>query len=204
MIHLYSYNTPNGQKIRLMLEECGLPNTYHKVDITQGQQFEPDFLKLNPNNKTPVIVDTQGPGNEPITLFESGAILIYLAEKAGRFHGGDARERHEVTQWLMFQMGGLGPMLGQANHFVSFASERVPYAIERYSAEARRLYGVMEKRLSEHEFFAAGQYSIADMAILPWVHAHDYAGVRLADFPAVAAWHARLCERPAVRMALSL
>jgi GST-like protein len=203
MIDLYSWPTPNGIKVSIMLEECALPYAAHAVDIGAGDQFKPEFLAISPNNKIPAIVDSDGPGGTPISLFESGAILIYLAGKTGRFLPADVRGKYLALQWLMFQMGGLGPMLGQAHHFRIYAPERVEYAIKRYTSEALRLYGVMDKRLAEAEFFA-GEYSIADMAIYPWTRSHANQGVDLADFPHVARWFEAVGARPAVQRGLTV
>lgn len=197
MIDLYSWPTPNGFKVSVMLEECGLPYTAHAVNIGAGEQFAPEFLAISPNNKIPAIVDSEGPDGAPISVFESGAILIYLAGKTGRFLPADVRGKYTALQWLMFQMGGLGPMLGQAHHFRIYAPEKVEYAIQRYTQEAQRLYGVMDRRLGEAEFFA-GEYSIADIAIFPWTRSHANQGVSLADFPNVARWYAAVDARPAV------
>ena len=171
MIDLYTWGTPNGRKTSIALEELGLPYRAHPVDITKEEQFEPAFLAISPNNKIPAIVDPEGPGGQPISLFESGAILIYLAEKTGRLLPSDARRRYDAMQWLMWQMGGFGPMLGQAHHFRRFAPERVPYAIERYDKETRRLYGVLDGHLGEAEYLA-GAYSTADIATFPWAARH--------------------------------
>jgi len=203
MIDLYTWTTPNGRKASVMLEECGLPYTVHKIDIGKGDQFTPAFLAVNPNGKIPAIVDKDGPGGKPISVFESGAILIYLAEKTGRFMPADPRGRYAVLQWLMFQMGGVGPMFGQAHHFIRFAPEKVPYGIERYSKETRRLYGVLDKRLGEAPFLA-GEYSIADMATVPWVNRHEYHEVKLEDFPNVKRWHDALMARPAVAKGMAV
>ena len=203
MIDLYTWTTPNGRKASVMLEECGLPYTVHKIDIGKGDQFKPEFLAVNPNGKIPAIVDSDGPGGKPISVFESGAILIYLAEKTGKFMPSDPRGRTAVLQWLMFQMGGVGPMFGQAHHFIRFAPEKVPYGIERYSKETRRLYGVLDKRLGEAPYLA-GDYSIADMATLPWVNRHEYHEVRLEDFPNVKRWHDGLMARPAVAKGMAV
>ncbi|MBF0169026.1 MAG: glutathione S-transferase N-terminal domain-containing protein [Alphaproteobacteria bacterium] len=199
----FTWATPNGRKISIALEEMGLAYTVHKVDITKGAQFAPDFLALNPNNKIPVIVDPAGPGDQPITIFESGAILIYLAEKTGMFLPSSQRGRILALQWLMFQMGGLGPMLGQAHHFLVFAPEKIPYAIERYKAEARRLYGVLDKRLAEVDFLA-GDYSIADMAAYPWIASHQRQQIDLAEFPNVARWFSTVGARPAVAKGMAV
>ena len=196
MIDLYTWGTPNGRKVSVMLEETGLPYRLHPVDITKGEQFRPDFLALNPNSKIPAIVDDEGPGG-PISLFESGAILIYLAEKTGLLLARDPRRRAETLVWLMFQMGGVGPMFGQAHHFLRAAPEPVPYGIERYTKETCRLYGVMDKRLGEVAYLA-GEYSIADVATYPWVARHEWHKVALADFPNVARWYDAIGARPAV------
>ncbi|CAN0494504.1 unnamed protein product [Phaeothamnion confervicola] len=181
-----------------MLEECGLKYETHKIDIGKGDQFKPEFLAVNPNGKIPAIVDRDGPGGKPISVFESGAILIYLAEKTKSvLLPADPRRRYAVLQWLMFQMGGVGPMFGQAHHFIRFAPEKVPYGIERYSKDTRRLYGVMDKRLGEAAFLA-GDYSIADIATYPWVARHEYHEVNLADFPNVKRWFDAISARPAV------
>ncbi|WP_172202339.1 glutathione S-transferase family protein [Niveibacterium sp. COAC-50] len=204
MITLYTWATPNGRKVSIMLEECGLRYSVKPIDISRGDQFYPAFLAMNPNNKIPVLVDDEGPDGQPITLFESGAILVYLAAKTGRLLPADDRGRFEALQWLMFQMGGLGPMLGQAHHFLRFAPEAVPYAMKRYSDEARRLYGVLEGRLTQHEWLAADTYTIADIAAFPWIDRHDYQQIDLADYPKVQAWHARIAERPAVQRGMKV
>lgn len=203
MIDLYTWRTPNGRKVSVMLEEVELPYAAHPVDIGKDEQFAPDFLAISPNNKIPAIVDRDGPGGSPYSVFESGAILLYLSEKAGgRFLPRDARPRYDVMQWLMFQMGGVGPMFGQAHHFLR-AREAVPYAIERYRNEARRLYGVMEKRLSAHEYLA-GEYSVADIATYPWVGRHEMHQVDLADFPQVKRWFDAISARPAVQRGMKV
>ena len=196
MIDLYTWGTPNGRKVSVMLEETGLPYRVHPVDITKGEQFRPEFVALNPNSKIPAIADDEGPGG-PISLFESGAILIYLAEKTGQLLARDPRRRAETLVWLMFQMGGVGPMFGQAHHFLRAAPEPVPYGIERYTKETRRLYGVLNKRLGEVAYLA-GEYSIADVATFPWVARHEWHKVALADFPNVARWYDAISARPAV------
>jgi GST-like protein len=203
MIDVYTWPTPNGHKVHIMLEECGLPYTIHAIDIGAGDQFRPDFLAISPNNKIPAIVDGEGPDGKPIALFESGAILIYLAGKTGRFLPPDVRGRYKALEWLMFQMGGVGPMLGQAHHFRIYAPEKIDYAINRYTNEARRLYGVMDKRLGEAPFFA-GDYGIADMAIFPWTRSHANQGVDLADFPNVRRWFDEIAARPAVQRAVRI
>ena len=203
MIDLYTWKTPNGRKVSIMLEEAELPYAVHPVNIGKDEQFAPDFLAISPNNKIPAIVDRDGPGGGPYSVFESGAILLYLSEKAGgRFLPRDARPRHDVMQWLMFQMGGVGPMFGQAHHFLR-AKEAVPYAIERYKNEARRLYGVMEKRLSAHDYLA-GEYSVADIAAYPWVGRHEMHQVDLADFPQVKRWFDAISARPAVQRGMEV
>ncbi|WP_459618652.1 glutathione binding-like protein [Bordetella sp. 2513F-2] len=198
MIDLYYWTTPNGHKITLFLEETGLPYTIHPVNIGKGEQFQPDFLRIAPNNRIPAIVDrAPADGGEPVSLFESGAILLYLAEKTGRFIAQDLRGRAEVLQWLFWQMGGLGPMAGQNHHFSGYAPERIPYAIERYVKETNRLYGVLDKRLSDREFVAGSEYSIADMAAYPWIVPHERQGQDLADFPNLQRWFEAIRARPA-------
>jgi GST-like protein len=200
-IDLYYWPTPNGWKITVMLEECGLPYAVHPVNIGKGDQFKPDFLAISPNNKMPAIIDHDGPDGQPISVFESGAILQYLGRKSGRFYPQDERGRVEVEQWLFWQMGGFGPMLGQAHHFRIYAPEQVPYAIERYTNETNRLYGVLNKRLADREF-VAGEYSIADMAIAPWAKLWERQGQNIEDFPHVKRWLGAILERPAVKRAL--
>jgi len=202
-IDLYTWSTPNGRKISIALEEMDLPYKVHPIHIGEGAQFEPEFLKISPNNKIPAIVDPGGPDGAPLALFESGAILIYLAEKTGRFLPMDPRGRHVALQWLMWQMGNFGPMLGQAHHFRRFAKEKLPYAIERYTNEARRLYGVLDKRLGEAEYMA-GDYSIADMATLPWAARYPWQGVELDEFANVRRWYDVLAARPAVQRGMDL
>ena len=199
MIDVYSWPTPNGHKVHIMLEECGLPYQAIPVNIGKGDQFGADFLKISPNNKIPAIVDSEGPGGQPISVFESGAILLYLAEKTGQFMPTDARARYDVLQWLMFQMGGVGPMLGQAHHFRIYAPEPIAYAVDRYTNEAKRLYGVMDKRLQSSAYMAGNDYSIADMAIYPWLRSWQNQGIDWADYPTLKAWFDRIDERPAVR-----
>ena len=203
MIQLYTWPTPNGHKVQIMLEEIGLPYAVHPVDIIRGAQFDPDYLALNPNNKVPTIVDDDGPGGKPFTVFETGAILIYLAEKAGQLMPTEPRARAQVLQWLMWQMGGLGPMLGQAQHFHRYATEQVPYAIERYTKEGRRLLCVMERQLNGRDYLA-GDYSIADIACFPWVRIHKMANQSLDDLPEVSRWYAAIRARPAVERGLKL
>lgn len=198
MIDLYYWTTPNGHKITLFLEESGLPYTLHAVNIGRGEQFKPEFLKIAPNNRIPAIVD-QAPedGSEPIAIFESGAILLYLAEKTGQFIPTDLRARVEVLQWLFWQMGGLGPMAGQNHHFSGYAQEKITYAIDRYRNETNRLYGVLNKRLADRPFIAGDTYSIADMASYPWIVPHERQGQSLADFPHLARWFTAIAQRPA-------
>ncbi len=203
MIKLFSWATPNGRKVSIMLEECGLPYTVHPVDISKGEQFAPDFVAVNPNSKIPAIVDADGPDGESISVFESGAILLYLAAKTGRFLPTDERGKFEVLQWLMFQMGGVGPMFGQAHHFLRFAPEPVPYAINRYKTEVARLYAVLNRRLASAEFLA-GEYSVADIATFPWVARHEWHGIDLADFPAVKHWFDVISQRPAVQRGMNV
>jgi GST-like protein len=204
MIDLYTAKTPNGQKIHIMLEECGLEHREHWIDIDRGDQFEPEFLKISPNNKIPALTDSDGPDGEPIALFESGAILLYLAEKTGRFLPTEPRQRWDCLQWLFWQMGGFGPMLGQAHHFNAYAPMRpdgpvvLPYAQERYTNEAGRLYGVLDRQLGQHDYVAADQYTIADMAIFPWCRLHERQRQNLDDFPNVKRWFERIAARPAV------
>lgn len=203
MIDFYTWKTPNGEKVAIMLEEVGLPYQVHLVDLTKQEQFKSEFLKINPNNKIPAIVDHEGPHHRSITLFESGAILMYLAEKTGKLLPHDACKRMKAIQWLMFQVGGVGPMLGQLHHFLHYAAERIPYAIERYSNEARRLYRVMDDHLANETFFA-GEYSIADIAIFPWVCRYERQRIDLEDYSNLFAWYQRIAERPAVIEALKL
>ncbi|AYF47289.1 glutathione S-transferase N-terminal domain-containing protein [Pseudomonas sp. 13B_2.1_Bac1] len=205
MIDLYYWTTPNGHKVSLFLEEAGLPYKVHPINIGQGDQFKPDFLKIAPNNRIPAIVD-QNPtdGGAPISLFESGAILLYLAEKTGQFIPQDLRGRQEALQWLFWQMGGLGPMAGQNHHFSQFAPEKIPYAIKRYVDETARLYGVLDRRLADRAFVAGEDYSIADMAIYPWIVSHKWQSQRLEDFPHVLRWFNSIKERPATVRAYEL
>lgn len=203
MIDLYYWGTPNGHKITIALEEMGLEYKIYPVNILENDQFQPDFLKISPNNKIPAIVDQNGPRDQPICVFESGAILQYLGRKTGLFYPIDEQERVEVEQWLMWQMAGFGPMLGQNHHFNKFAPEKIPYAIERYMNETKRLYGVLNKQLVGQKF-VAGEYSIADMAILPWALRHEWQGIQLEDYPYVKDYIERLTARPAVQKALSI
>ena len=204
MIDLYFDDTPNGQKVHIMLEETGLAYKLVKIDIGKGDQFDPEFLKISPNNKVPAIIDPDGPDGRTLSLFESGAILVYLAEKTGRFLPSDPMQRLEVLQWLFWQMGGFGPMLGQAHHFLAYAPMRpdgpvvLPYAQDRYRNEAARLYRVLDRRLRDHAYVAADAYSIADMAIFPWCRLHERQQQDLADFPHVGRWFEAIAARPAV------
>lgn len=201
MIDLYYWTTPNGHKISLFLEEAGLAYTIHPVNISKNEQFEPSFLKIAPNNRIPAIVDHQpADGGESLSLFESGAILLYLAEKTGQFLPKDLRGRQVALQWLFWQMGGLGPMAGQNHHFKRLA-EKIPYALKRYTDETARLYGVLNKQLEGRQFVAGDEYSIADMAIYPWTVSHDLQGQNLDDFPALKAWFERIKARPATQRA---
>jgi GST-like protein len=198
VIDLYTWSTPNGRKASIMLEECRLPYTVHPINIGKNvDQFTPQYVKINPNSKIPAIVDSEGPGGQPIAIFESGAILIYLAEKTGLFMPKDPRARVAALQWLMFQMGGVGPMFGQTHHFLRAAPEKVPYAIERYTKETRRLYGVLDGQLKSQAYLA-GAYSIADIATYPWVARHEWHLVELEDFPGVKRWYDAIGARPAV------
>ncbi|MBC3954952.1 glutathione binding-like protein [Pseudomonas triticifolii] len=205
MIDLYYWTTPNGHKISLFLEESGLAYKVFPVNIGKNEQFEPDFLKISPNNRIPAIVDHH-PADDgaPLSLFESGAILLYLAEKTGRFIPTDLRGRQEVSQWLFWQMGGLGPMAGQNHHFNRFAKEKIPYAIERYVNETARLYGVLNKRLADRDFVAGSDYSIADMAIYPWIVSHTYQQQDLNDFPHLKRWFDSIANRDATKRAYAL
>jgi GSH-dependent disulfide-bond oxidoreductase len=198
MIRLYMWGTPNGYKVSIMLEETGLPYTVYPVDIGKGEQFEAEFLKISPNNKIPAIIDPDGPGGGPISLFESGAILLYLAEKTGQFFPRDPRGRYRVLEWLMFQMGGVGPMLGQAHHFRHYAKERYPYSVDRYTQESARLYRVMDRRLETAGYLAGDDYSIADIATFPWIRRHERHGQKLEDFPHVRRWFDSIHARAAI------
>jgi GSH-dependent disulfide-bond oxidoreductase len=199
MIDVFSWATPNGHKVHIMLEECGLPYRAIPVDIGAGDQFKPEFLKISPNNKIPAITDPQGPDGKPISLFESGAILLYLAAKTGRFLPATDRAKYEVLQWLMFQMGGVGPMLGQTHHFRMYAPQKLDYAIDRYTNEAKRLYGVIERRLAQSEYLGGDEYSIADIATFPWLRSWEKQGIVLADYPRLHTWFNKVAERPAVQ-----
>jgi GSH-dependent disulfide-bond oxidoreductase len=202
-IELHYWPTPNGWKITIMLEELGAPYEVRYVNIGAGEQFNPDFLKIAPNNRMPAIVDPEGPGGEPISVFESGAILQYLGRKFGQFYPTDECKRTEVDQWLFWQMGGLGPMAGQAHHFRQYAPEKVPYAIERYTNEVNRLYGVMNKRLADRPYLA-NEYSVADIACVGWIVPHKNQGQDLDDFPNLKRWFETLMARPAVERGLKV
>ncbi len=202
MIDFYYWPTPNGHKITLFLEEAGLDYTIKPVDIGKGDQFKPEYLAISPNNKMPAIVDhAPADGGAPISMFESGAILLYLANKTGRFLLQDLRGRVQVNEWLFWQMGGLGPMTGQYGHFNVYAPEKIPYAIERYTKEAERLLGVLDRRLEGREFIAGDDYTIADMAAYPWISPYDKAPIDLAPFAEVRRWHAAIAARPATQRA---
>ncbi|HEX7928293.1 MAG TPA: glutathione S-transferase N-terminal domain-containing protein [bacterium] len=203
MIELYSWPTPNGHKVHIMLEETGLPYEVNPIDIGRGDQFKPDFLKFSPNNKMPAIIDTDGPGGKRYPVFESGAILMYLAEKTGKFMPKDTAGKYAVIQWLMFQMGGVGPMLGQAHHFRQYAPEKIQYAIDRYTNEAGRLYRVVNTQLANSEYIA-GDYSIADMAIYPWLQPWERQGQNLEDYPNIKRWFGLLGARPAVQKGMQV
>ena len=207
MIDCYTWPTPNGHKVHIMLEECGLEWTVHPINIQEGDQFKPEFLKISPNNKMPAIIDRDGPGGKEVSIFETGAILIYLGDKTGKFLPTDPERRYETLQWLMWQMGGIGPMLGQAHHFNNYAPQRVEreklqYGIDRYVNEANRLYGVLEKRLDGRDWVAAGEYTIADMAIFPWLRFPENQGVEIDDYARVKAWRDKIAARPAVAKAV--
>jgi GST-like protein len=204
MITLYTWSTPNGRKVSIALEELALPYEVRPIDITRGQQFEADFVRLAPHGKIPVITDTAGPEGKPITVFESGAILLYLAGKTGRLLPADLRNRLEAIQWLMFQMGNVGPMLGQVHHFLRFAPELIPYAIERYSKMAQHLYGVLDSRLGEHEWLAGSEYSVADIATFPWIARHDWQGIDLKRYRSLKRWFDAMNARPAVQRGMKV
>lgn len=203
MIDLYTWPTPNGQKVHIMLEEVGLPYKVIPINIGKGDQFDPAYLKISPNNKMPAIVDQDGPDGKPIAMFESGAILMYLAEKTGKFMPQETRAKYDVIQWLMFQMASVGPMLGQAHHFRGYAPEKIQYAIDRYTNEAGRIYGVVDRRLADHEY-VAGDYSIADMAIWPWFALRERQGQSFDDFKHVGRWFEQIKARPAVTKGMEI
>ncbi|HXM81620.1 MAG TPA: glutathione S-transferase N-terminal domain-containing protein [Burkholderiales bacterium] len=204
MIELYTWSTPNGRKVSIMLEECGLPYRVHKIDIGKGDQFTPEYVAINPNGKIPAIVDPDGPDGKPMTLMESGAILVYLAGKTGRFLPRAARDKYDALQWLMFQMGGVGPMFGQAHHFMRAKKDEIPYGSERYGKEAKRLYSVIDRQLGSHPFLAADEYGIADIATYPWVARHEWHRVDLSDYPNVKRWYDALGARPAVARGMAV
>jgi len=203
MIDLYTWTTPNGRKISIMLEELGLPYRVHAINIGKDDQFKPEYIKINPNSKIPSIVDPDGPDGKPIAMMESGAILVYLADKTGKLLAKSGRARYDALQWLMFQMGGVGPMFGQTHHFLRAAKEQVPYAIERYGKETRRLYGVLNDHLKDHPYLA-GEYSIADIATYPWVSRHEWHKVDLNDFAHVKRWFDAISARPAVKRGMDV
>lgn len=203
MIDLYYWPTPNGQKASIMLEECGLEYATKPINILNGQQFDPSFLAINANNKIPAIVDHDGPGGKPYTVFESGAMLLYLAEKASKFLPSDKRKKYGVIQWLMFQMGSVGPMFGQCGHFMGYAPEPIPYAIERYQNETLRLYGVMDKRLADRAYLA-DEYSIADIAVYPWIDVRWLHEIDIEKFPNVKRWYEEIKARPGVERGMAL
>ena len=204
MIELYTWPTPNGHKIHIMLEETGLKYNVHPVDIGKGDQFEPEFLKISPNNKMPAMIDTEGPDGQPFALAESGAMLFYLASKTGRFLPKDIAKRWKVLQWTMFQMGHIGPMLGQAHHFLGYAPEKIEYAMNRYRNEAKRLYGVLDRQLKQSEWVACDEYTIADMATMPWLRFPERQGVEIEEYPHVKRWRDKIAARPAVKRALEV
>jgi GST-like protein len=204
MIECYSWPTPNGHKIHIMLEECGLAYRAIPVNIGTGEQFKPDFLAISPNNRIPAITDPDGPDGKPISLFESGAILVYLAGKTGKFMPKSDHGKYECLQWLMWQMGGLGPMLGQAHHFRIYAPTKIDYAYDRYTNEAKRLYGVLDKQLAKNKFLCGNEYTIADIACFPWTRSTQNQGIDWADFPNVKRWHDAIAARPAVQKGVSV
>lgn len=199
MIEVYSWATPNGHKVHIMMEECNLAYQAIPVNIGTGDQFKPEFLGISPNNKIPAIVDPNGPDGQPISLFESGAILLYLAGKTGKFLPSSTRGKYEVLEWLMFQMASVGPMLGQAHHFRIYAPEKIEYAINRYTNEAKRLYGVMDKRLARSKYLAGDEYTIADIAVFPWLRSWKNQGIEWADYPHLKGWFDEISARPAVQ-----
>ena len=203
MIELYTWSTPNGRKVSIMLEELGLPYNVHAINIGKDDQFTKEYIAINPNSKIPAIVDSEGPEGKPISMMESGAILIYLAEKTGKLMPTSKGDRYVALQWLMFQMGGVGPMFGQVHHFLRAAKEPVPYAIARYTRETQRLYGVLDSRLKDQPYLA-GEYSIADIATLPWVARHEWHKTELADFPNVKRWFEEISARPAVQKGMAV
>jgi GSH-dependent disulfide-bond oxidoreductase len=202
MIELHTWGTPNGRKISIMLEECGLPYSVHKIDISKGEQFKPEFLKISPNNRIPAIVDPDGPGGKPVSIFESGAILLYLADKTGKLLSKDTRKRFDAIQWLMVQLTGVGPVFGQYTHFTLFGPAGNDYSVSRYRTEMKRLYELLEKRLGAVPYLGGDEYSIADVATFPWLRNHDAQGVKWADNPNLARWFDAIAARPAVKRAL--
>jgi GSH-dependent disulfide-bond oxidoreductase len=204
MIDLYSWPTPNGHKLHIMLEETGLPYRVHPVDIGAGDQFKPEFLAISPNNKIPAMVDQDGPGGQPFALAESGAMLMYLGTKTGKFLPRDERKKWTVMQWVMFQMSSIGPMLGQAHHFLQYSPEKIEYAIKRYTNEANRLYGVLDRRLKENEWVAGDEYTVADMAIFPWLRMPERQAVKIEEYPQVKRWRDQIAARPGVQRGLAV
>ncbi|MBI3045898.1 MAG: glutathione S-transferase N-terminal domain-containing protein [Betaproteobacteria bacterium] len=204
MIDVYTWPTPNGHKVHIALEETGLPYRIHAVNIREGEQFKPEFLKVSPNNRIPAIVDSDGPDGRPISVFESGAILLYIASKTGKLLPADLRARWACTQWLMWQMGGLGPMMGQANHFRRYSKEKIQYAIDRYTNEANRLTGVLDRRLGEARHTAGSEYTISDIACFPWLRGAENRGVNINEYPNVKRWFDEIDARPAVQRALKV
>jgi len=204
MIEVYSWATPNGHKVHIMLEECGLAYRAIPVNIGAGEQFTPEFLAISPNNKIPAIVDPDGPDGAPISVFESGAILLYLAAKTGRFLPVDVRGRYATLEWLMFQMGSIGPLLGQAHHFRQYAPEKIPYAIDRYTNEAKRLYGVLDTRVAKTRYVAGHEYTIADIAIFPWLRSWKNQGIDWNDYPHLKGWFDEIAGRPAVQRGVTV
>lgn len=203
MYEVYNWPTSNGRKINIMVEELGVEYKIYPIALGKDEQFTPEFTKLNPNQKIPAVIDREGPGGEPYVMFESGAILMYMAEKHDQFLPQEIRKRYEVIQWLMFQMGGVGPNFGQAHHFRRAAPEKVPYGIERYTKETRRLWGVMDDRLAENQWLAASGFSIADIAVFPWTMRHEWQGIELDEFPNVKRWYEAMDARPGVRRGLA-
>jgi GST-like protein len=204
MYDLYTWATPNGFKVSILLEELGEAYNVIPVNIGKGDQFAPDYLKINPNNKMPTLVDPDGPEGEPYPVFESGAILMYLADKHGKFLPKETGPRYRVIQWLMFQMGGVGPMLGQAHHFLQYAPEKIEYAMNRYGNEANRIYGVLERRLKESPYLAGDEYTIADMAVVPWIRRPQRQNVDIDEYPATKKWRDAILDRPAVQKGCSV
>ena len=203
-IEFHTWTTPNGRKVGVLLEELGLDYSVHTVNIGKDEQFEPSFLKISPNNRIPAIIDSDGPGGKPISVFETGAIMVYLAEKHGKFLPESGAERYAVMEWLMWQMGGVGPMLGQTHHFRRAAKVEVPYGIERYTNESHRLYGVADRRLADNAYLSGDNYSIADMATFPWIARHEWHATDLNDFPNVKRWYGEIAKRPAVQKGMAV